>query len=65
MVYFMENPIKIDDLGGNTPILGITHIVYILPSDTGQSVNARTLQAKLESFAREARDESRRRDVEV
>ena len=26
MVYFMENPIKMDDLGGNTPIFGNTHV---------------------------------------
>ena len=24
--FIMENPIKIDDLGGNTPIFGNTHI---------------------------------------
>ena len=28
MVYFMENPIKIDDLGGNTPIFWVdTHMM--------------------------------------
>ena len=27
MVNFMENPIKMDDLGGNTPIFGNTHIM--------------------------------------
>ena len=26
MVYFMENPIKIDDLGGKPPIFGSTPI---------------------------------------
>ena len=26
--FIMENPIRIDDLGGNTPIFGNTHIVY-------------------------------------
>ena len=26
MVYFMENLIKMDDLGGNTPIFGNTHM---------------------------------------
>ena len=26
MVYFMENLVKMDDLGGNTPIFGNTHM---------------------------------------
>ena len=28
MVYFMENPIKMDDFGGYTPIYGNPHILY-------------------------------------
>ena len=27
MVKIMENPIKMDDLGGNTPIFGNTHLL--------------------------------------
>ena len=30
MVKIMENPVKIDDLGGNTPIFGNTHIALCL-----------------------------------
>ena len=37
MVYFMENPIKIDDLGKKKPIFGNTHIhfpVFMLPASS-------------------------------
>ena len=31
MVKIMENPIKMDDLGGFTPIFGNTHIICSIP----------------------------------
>ncbi len=37
----MENPIKIDDLGGNTPIFGNTHIRLLLPASKVQIAKAK------------------------
>ena len=36
MVKIMENPIKMDDSGGNIPIFGNTHIVGMILSPTGK-----------------------------
>ena len=41
MVYFMEDPIKMDDLGGFPPIFGNTHIFLILLDETGVSKPAK------------------------
>ena len=38
MVKIMENPIKMDDLGGPTPIFGNTHIPYMDPMGTWRDV---------------------------
>ena len=51
MVYFMENPIKIDDLGGFPPILGLTPILILVVSSKPRPVTLHFFgKARLSSF---------------
>ena len=42
--FIMENPMKMDDLGGNTPIFGNTHILVGLFFESVQQLSATTCQ---------------------